>query len=86
MLAPCASTIKIDSQVEQDSSQKRLAIDSGVERSYLGGVERGEENPTIDVLDRIAATLSIHVSELVKPVAQNARQPAGLKPGRKPSR
>lgn len=72
-------------RVAQNVSQERLAFDSGVDRSYLGGVERGEENPTIDILDRIAATLSVHVSELVKELPPDAA-PSGLKPGRKPSR
>lgn len=73
-------------RIERDISQERLAFDSGVDRSYLGGVERGEENPSIDILDRIAATLSVHVSELVKELPSDAKPPAGLKPGRKPSR
>lgn len=73
-------------RVERDISQERLAFDSGVDRSYLGGVERGEENPTIDILDRIATTLSVHVSELLKAVPPDAVQPSGLRPGRKPSR
>ncbi|MBO9581443.1 MAG: helix-turn-helix transcriptional regulator [Sphingobium sp.] len=73
-------------RVERDISQERLAFDSGVDRSYLGGVERGEENPTIDILDRLAATLSVHVSELVKAMPANAKPPSGLKPGRKSSR
>lgn len=73
-------------RVERDISQERLAFDSGVDRSYLGGVERGEENPTIDILDRIAATLSVHVSELVEELPSDAKPPAGLKPGRKSSR
>jgi len=44
-------------RVTQGVSQERLAYDSGVDRSYLGGVERGEENPTVDVLDRLATAL-----------------------------
>lgn len=66
-------------------SQERLAFDSGVDRSYLGGMKRGEENPTVDVLDRIAVTLSVHVSELLAEQAANAEKPAGLRRGRKPA-
>ena len=32
-------------------SQERLAFDSGIDRSYLGGIEREAENPTVDLLD-----------------------------------
>jgi transcriptional regulator with XRE-family HTH domain len=32
-------------------SQKKLAFDAGIDRSYVGGFEREEENPTVDLLD-----------------------------------
>nr|QDF40891.1 helix-turn-helix transcriptional regulator [Bradyrhizobium symbiodeficiens] len=32
---------------------------AGVDRSCVGGLERAEENPTVDVLDRLAKTLSV---------------------------
>ncbi len=48
----------------KDVSQERLAFDAGVDRSYLGGLERAEENPTIDILDKLVATLGIDLGEL----------------------
>jgi hypothetical protein len=30
-----------------------LAFDSGADRSYVGGVEQREQNPTVDLLDRL---------------------------------
>ena len=50
-------------RVRRGLSQERLAFDAGVDRSYVGGLERQEENPTVDVLDRLAKTLAVHVSE-----------------------
>ena len=38
-------------------SQEGLAYDADVDRSYVGGLEREEENPTVEVLDRLAKTL-----------------------------
>ena len=70
-------------RVEQGISQERLAIDAGVDRSYLGGVERGEENPTVDVLDRLASILAVPVSNLF--ATGTGDTTAGLKRGRKPS-
>lgn len=64
-------------------AQERLAFDAGVDRSYLGGVERGDENPTVDVLDRIAATLAVPLSELFVEITGNDDF-AGLPRGRKP--
>src|ERR1700730_12694870 len=45
-------------RVRHGLSQERLAFDAGVDRSYVGGLERREENPIVDLLDRLARTLS----------------------------
>jgi transcriptional regulator with XRE-family HTH domain len=66
-------------------SQERLAFDSGVDRSYLGGLERGEQNPTLDVLDRLVATLGVPISALFVEPDSDAERPASLRRGRKPS-
>jgi transcriptional regulator with XRE-family HTH domain len=71
-------------RVAKGIAQERLAIDAGVDRSYLGGVERGEENPTIDILDRIAATLAVPLAELLDPDVPEVS--GGLRRGRKPLR
>lgn len=70
-------------RVERDVSQERLAFDSGVDRSYLGGMERGEENPTVDILDRLAATLSVPLASLFADDNGTRHETAGLKRGRK---
>jgi len=71
-------------RVEREVSQERLAFDSGVDRSYLGGMERGEENPTIDILDRLATTLSVPLASLFADENDDSDRSAGLKRGRKP--
>lgn len=45
-------------------TQEGLADRSGLDRSYIGGVERGQRNPTLSVIERIAAGLGISVAEL----------------------
>jgi transcriptional regulator with XRE-family HTH domain len=47
-----------------DWSQEALALAAGIDRSYLGGVERGERNVTFTVLCRIAAALKCDVAAL----------------------
>ena len=71
-------------RVAKGIAQERLAFDAGVDRSYLGGVERGEENPTVDVLDRLAATLAVPLAALFDPDVQESS--GGLRRGRKPLR
>ena len=70
----------------KDVSQERLAFDAGVDRSYLGGMERGEENPTVDILDKLAAALDIDLRELFAPLPNSATLETGLRRGRKPGR
>ncbi len=45
-------------------SQEELAFRVGVHRTYLGGIERGERNPSLRNLAAIAKGLGISLSEL----------------------
>jgi transcriptional regulator with XRE-family HTH domain len=46
-------------------SQEALAFEAGIDRSYIGGIERGEHNLAMINLIKIAQTLNIHASELL---------------------
>lgn len=46
-------------------SQERLALDSGIARSYLSGVERGKRNIALLNIVRIAETLNIPARDLM---------------------
>lgn len=45
-------------------TQEVLASRSGIDRSYIGGVERGERNPTLSVIEKIAEGLGVSLAEL----------------------
>jgi transcriptional regulator with XRE-family HTH domain len=47
-------------------SQESLALAADIDRSYIGGVERGERNIAIINLKKIADALKISVSQLLK--------------------
>lgn len=47
-------------------SQERLALESGVARSYLGGVERGKRNIALLNIFRLAETLGVEPSTLLE--------------------
>jgi transcriptional regulator with XRE-family HTH domain len=53
-------------RLELDLHQEELAARTGLHRTYIGGVERGERNPTWRVLAAIASGLHIGMSELVE--------------------
>ena len=46
-------------------SQEQLANEASLDRSYMGGIERGEHNFNVMTLIKIAKTLGINISELI---------------------
>ncbi len=45
-------------------TQQKLGEKADLNNKYLGAIERGEKNPTIDIVAKIASTLDIHLYEL----------------------
>jgi len=50
----------------QGLSQESVALGAGLDRSYLGGIERGEHNVAVVNLEKIAIALDIHLADLFK--------------------
>ncbi len=50
---------------EAGYSQESFADKCGVHRTYMGSVERGETNISLDNLERIAKALSLTTGELL---------------------
>jgi transcriptional regulator with XRE-family HTH domain len=50
---------------ERNITQEDFATDSGIDRGYISGVERGVRNPSVLVLARIARALNVDVGELL---------------------
>ena len=46
-------------------SQEKLALESGLARSYLGGVERGQRNIALLNICKLAVTLEVSQAELM---------------------
>lgn len=51
---------------ERGLSQIELAAKVGIDRSYMGFLERGERNPSLEVIAKIADALSVTPDELLK--------------------
>ncbi|WP_102713822.1 helix-turn-helix domain-containing protein [Paenibacillus castaneae] len=50
-------------------SQEQLALRADINASYMGQVERGEKNPTIDVLSKIATALQMPIEQIVNVIS-----------------
>ena len=46
-------------------SQERLALDAGMERSYVSDLERGTRNPSVRVVGRLAEALGVEPDRLL---------------------
>ena len=51
---------------EKSITQIDLAAKIGIDRSYLGFIERGERNVSFDVMAQIAKALDVSMNELTR--------------------
>ena len=49
---------------ERGWSQEELGFKAGIHRTYIGSVERGEQNVSLDNIGRLAKTLRVNLREL----------------------
>ena len=70
-------------RVSRGLSQEALAADAGVDRAYVGRLERSLENPTVDLLGRLVVALNCDMSELFIKPKTGASAPKPLKGGRR---
>jgi transcriptional regulator with XRE-family HTH domain len=54
-------------------SQEQLALKAEIDRSYMGGIERGERNVTFLTLVKIALCLGCEVADLTKGIPHDKR-------------
>lgn len=54
-------------------SQEHLALESGIARSYLGGVERGQRNIALVNIFKLAEALGVSPATLLEPPASDVK-------------
>lgn len=52
-------------RISKGLSQEELADIAGLHRTYIGSVERGERNISIDNMERLASALDIQIKDLL---------------------
>ena len=71
-------------RVARGLSQEVLAVDAEIDRTYVSRLERGLENPSVAVLERLAKALSANIEELFRVPRAGEAPPRPLKGGRRP--
>ena len=52
-------------------SQEGFAFEAGIDRSHFGAIERGEKNPTVKNVARIADKLNVSITVLFEAANEN---------------
>lgn len=73
-------------RVFHELSQEALAVDAGVDRTYVSRLERGLENPTVSILERLAKALNADIRDFFVPPTPGEPYPKTLPSGRRPKR
>ncbi|HEM1533352.1 TPA: helix-turn-helix transcriptional regulator [Legionella pneumophila] len=73
MSEKCPALIKLgqrirELRIEKGFSQEAFAFEINIDRTYMGGIERGERNIAAINLIRIARGLKVEVGDLFPPI------------------
>lgn len=73
-------------RVAREISQENLAVDADLDRTYVSRLERGLENPTVGVLQKLAEALGAEIVEFFAVVRRGEGAVRPLKGGRRPTK
>ena len=53
-------------RLDADLTQERLGEVTGLDRTYISGIERGIRNPSLKNIEKLAKELNVKVSDLIE--------------------
>lgn len=53
-------------RLRKSISQEKLALDAGIDRTYIGDIEKGTRNVSIEVIEKLSKYFQMPISELFK--------------------
>ncbi len=57
-------------RIQKGVSQERMALDAGIDRTYVGHIEKGTRNVSIEIAEKLATYFQISISELFRMVEE----------------
>lgn len=70
-LAQKFGTIVVQLRKERNLSQEQFANMAEIDRHYMSDIENGRRNISLDIIEKIAKTLDVKISELFGRVEQS---------------
>ena len=61
-------------RIEKGLSQEKLAELSGCHPTYIGQVERGEKNATLESIEKIASAMNVSLAQLFEKIGESRRK------------
>lgn len=52
-------------------SQERLALDADIDRTYIGDIEKGTRNVSLEIVEKLCNYFQLPISELFNMIEQN---------------
>ena len=65
-------------RTEKGLSQEKLAELSGCHHTYIGQIERGEKNATIESIEKISAALNVSLSKLFEKLGSEDKEAGNI--------
>ena len=53
-------------RTERAWSQEKLALNAGLDRTYIPSIEKGNRNVSLEVIEKLALALNVKPSELIE--------------------
>lgn len=47
-------------------SQEKLALEANIDRTYIGDIEKGKRNISLEVANKLSKALNTHISQILK--------------------
>ena len=70
-------------RVQRGLSQENLAVDAHIDRTYVSRLERGLENPTVAILEKLAKAMETEIAHFFTRPAAGEKTPQPLPGGRR---